>query len=415
MEDSSLGAVRARDRRDRRDRTVHASVRSQGVSPSRRNHRGAGVGVGRRGHQGLDGSTAHLCRHHRGPLSRPRIRARAGPLLPDGLLATHLLRATVGDVRVEPDRHRPVPANHGVGSPRRGPVSTGVARDAADPRQLRQRCQRVPCDTIAIRSLVRVHDPRSPEPRLHARGMEASRVAGVGEGHVVGSRGKHVCRDRAGDGARIAATRSGRPALPAVPGRQAPVHHPGRFTGSARGRGGVRGTAWCARRACRRQDCDRGTQRSHRWRHRRDRLELMGRVRSTHTDRRADADERSASRDPDAVHLVPGRAALPCCLSRLPVRCGRFQLRWGSRRDHRPQRRHRVGIHQHGTRRPGSLHREDQPGQPPPIRAPWRVARHGRANGAHRGRWWRRHHARDPNDHPRANHLGRVRTTGRLR
>ncbi len=83
---------------------------------------------------------------------------------------------------------------------------------------------------------------------------------------------------------------------------------------------------------------------------------LGGRRRALHH-RRADPGQRPAPRRLDAGRVDAGGPALPQRLRRVPVRRRGLQLLRRARRDHRPQRRHRLGVHQPRPRRHRPLRR----------------------------------------------------------
>ena len=90
---------------------------------------------------------------------------------------------------------------------------------------------------------------------------------------------------------------------------------------------------------------------------RRPRLELLGGRRRSLRDRLADPGQRPAPRGQPAGRLDADGAALPPGRRRLSAGGRRLHVLRGARRDHRPQRRHRVGLHQPRTRRHRPLSR----------------------------------------------------------
>jgi penicillin amidase len=77
------------------------------------------------------------------------------------------------------------------------------------------------------------------------------------------------------------------------------------------------------------------------------------------------------------IDLVRDRSALRSRRAGMSVRCGWIVLRQRARRDHRPQRAHRLGRHQSGSRRAGLIHRTRQSRESKPVRIQRRMARHG--------------------------------------
>ena len=129
-----------------------------------------------------------------------------------------------------------------------------------------------------------------------------------------------------------AATGAPADAVPAGAGRR-PGHQ---CVGAGRLRAGARGAHLDP--AARRQRWGRG-------------VELVGGLRRAHHDRQAPARERPAPRGEPARHLDPEQPQLPHRVVGVRPRRERLLLRGRARRGDRPQRRHRVGVHQPRPRR----------------------------------------------------------------
>ena len=129
---------------------------------------------------------------------------------------------------------------------------------------------------------------------------------------------------------------------------------------------------------------------------RRDRQQQLGRRRRALGDGGAVAGQRPAPRRQRPGHLGADGTALHHCLRGLPARRRRLHLLRRAGRDHRPQRRHRLGLHQP---RPGRHRPLPRAGHRGPVGAgrpaPRRSSRARRPSGARRGRR-HDHGARDP-------------------
>ena len=138
----------------------------------------------------------------------------------------------------------------------------------------------------------------------------------------------------------------------------------------------------------------------------RDRQQLVGRRRGAQRHRQADPGQRPPPRHQPARHLDADGPALPRADGRLHARHVGLHVLRRARRDHRPQRRHRLGLHQPRPRRHRPLPRADR------GRRPLRPRRRDRGDGgAHRddqgARRGRRRAAR-ARDGPRAADQRRV-------
>ena len=137
------------------------------------------------------------------------------------------------------------------------------------------------------------------------------------------------------------------------------------------------------------------------------RLELVGRVRGPHHHREAAARQRPAPRGQPARHLDPEQPELPHRVAGLPARRQRLLVRRRAGRDHRPQRRHRVGLHQPRARRHRLLPRAGRRRHLPARR---RLGAGHHPPGGHQGRRRRRPAHHGPQHGARA---GDVRRHGR--
>ena len=118
---------------------------------------------------------ARLCAHRRGPVLRPGLRARPGPLLADGVLAADQLRAPVRAVRQVHPGDRQVPAHPG----------------------------RVPRGPAGVRAAVPGHAPlpgglRRRGQRLHPEAPARPPGAGVRPAEAAGGQGAHRALDPGG-------------------------------------------------------------------------------------------------------------------------------------------------------------------------------------------------------------------------
>ncbi len=160
-----------------------------------------------------------------------------------------------------------------------------------------------------------------------------------------------------------------------------------------RDRRGRRGAAGLAQRPPRRRARDA------RPRGRRPGLQLVGRVRRPHRVGPAAARERPAPRPGHAVHLGADGAALRGAPRRLRLRRRRLHVLGTAGRHHRPQRAHRVGVHEPRSRRRGPLPRARRRRH---VRARRRHGPPHRARGDHRGRGRRSGDRHGALDRPRA-------------
>ena len=180
--------------------------------------------------------------------------------------------------------------------------------------------QRLPAGPVALGHLAGVLRALARRARLHARGVEPGRLAGLAQGDGVGPARQHGRRDRPGAGRGQPHPRAGRRALPRLPLRRAPADRPA-------GRGRRRALRVAGDRS---RDPQPGAAAVHRrpgagarrppGRPRRDaravrpRLragqQQLGRRRRALRDGQAAARQRPAPRHQPAGHLVPGRPAL---------------------------------------------------------------------------------------------------------
>ena len=164
--------------------------------------------------------------------SRRRVRARAGPVLGDGLPPPRHGRTPVGAVRARPGGHRRLPAYVGLAPRRRAGVEPAGRRDPRTFRSTRPGSTPGSPTTVA---------PRRPGPRAWSTrcsdsttaGTPSSRgsrgLAGLAQGDGLGPARQHGFRDRARAAARARAhPGAGGPALSRVPVRPQPPHHPRR-------------------------------------------------------------------------------------------------------------------------------------------------------------------------------------------
>ena len=169
------------------------------------------------------GHPAAVRRLPRRPDARAGLRAGPGALLRDGPAPARHGRAALRAVRRGDARDRPGDPHDGLAPGGRARAGADRAADPAGARGLRRRGERLPRRARFERAGRGVLPPAARRARLHARGLDAGRLAGVAQGDGVGPARQHAGRDRPGAGGGRPHRRRGRPALPAVPVRRAPA------------------------------------------------------------------------------------------------------------------------------------------------------------------------------------------------
>ena len=346
---------------------------------------------------------AALRRLDRRPDAGAGLRARAGPVLRDGRPAPHHLRPALRAVRRghRRDRHlRPHPRLA------RGRREGGGAARAGDPRRVRgvrRRRQRLPRADRPRRARPRVLRARPRRPRLRAGAVDHRRLARLAEGDGVGPARQHGRGDRPGAVAVDELRRrwwpsSSRPTTLRSGGRSSP-RAPSSTASSTRARpaaaGCPSGPAYLStpaaldalRRGPRPGRPGAGVPRQGR----RHRLQQLGGLRRPLLDRPAAARQRPAPRRRHARDLDADGPALPDGQRRLPARRLRLHLLRDARGGDRPQRRHRLGLHQPRPRRDRPLPGEGRRRPVAPRRAAAAAVDAPRGDRGRRRRG-RRHH-----------------------
>ncbi len=204
---------------DRADRRRLRRVDDPAVLPPARGH-----GRRRRSRQGRRGA-ARRARHphdlgirHGRPVLRAGIRARAGPLLGDGLPPPRHERTALRAVRRVAAVHRQVLADARLARDRR---SGGRGARPDDRVVLRGVCrgrQRVPRRARRRRRVVRVRGAGAAERRLRDRALDARGLGGLAQGDGLGPPHQHRRRDRAcARRSRLHLRRDRRSCIPATP------------------------------------------------------------------------------------------------------------------------------------------------------------------------------------------------------
>ena len=310
-----------------------------------------------------------LRRLARGPDARAGVRARAGAVLRDGRPPARDRRAGSRSCSARTRaRDRRVRPHHGLAPGRRAGARADQAGDPRRARGVRRRRQRLPRLAQPVRARRRVHRPARRRARLPARAVDAGRLAGLAQGDGLGPARQHDRRDRPGAGAGGPHPGPGRAAVPAVPLRP---ERPDRAAGRGRRRRlragrhrrrrpGSRSGRRTPRRAARCVGCGPGVERlpgpaRPRRRHRQQRVGGRRRALLDRCSRCWPTTRTSASPCPGVWMQV----GLHCRdrLGRLPARRRGLLVLRRPGRDHRPQRRHRLGIHQPRARRQRPLPR----------------------------------------------------------
>ena len=237
------------------------------VPHHQRSHRRARAHGDRHGVPRRRGHPATRRRDRPRPLLRPGLRARAGPVLGDGLPPPRHRRPGRRAVRGVPGRDRRLRPHAGLARHRRAGVRTARPGLPRLLRGVRARRERLPRHPRRRRPLARVRRARAAEPGVHPRAVDARRLHRVAEGHGVGPQVEPRRRGRPRTPRERAPARGGRPtASPVRMGLDA--HDHGRDARGRRSRRRGRRADPRNRRRCRGIRSPRPPPPSpHRWRH----------------------------------------------------------------------------------------------------------------------------------------------------
>ncbi len=296
-----------------------------------------------------------------GPVLRPGLRSRPGPLLADGDEPPHGKRRARRAFRRQAQGHRRLSADNGLpadGGPR--------VRDARRGHQARRgrvrgRRQRLHLDQEAPPAGPRVRAAAPAGGQGEDQAVDRRRHRGLGQDDEREPRRLQGDRAAAARAHPLSRTARGGGLLLPDPARDADRRR------QERAAGGAAGAA-----------CTQGSHRSHGRRAWKPRLERLRPFGQAHRHRQADPRKRRAPADRDAVALVRSAPGVPGTRRGRPLCGARLFSAGRPRRGHRAQRADLVGHVGLRRRRPGPLRRAGQPAEPGPVRAQRPLDRHGR-------------------------------------